>query len=153
MPKCKPGLLALSLLAVVGCASSRGRQPRAVNGTYRFIEQVHNAIPAVKLEGTVTIDSGEVDLDLLERPCRFDDRSTTRTALFNCLDVSVSVDRSSPMPMASYRLETTVLRALRECVQYYRTSTGETVCALHQTRFEERDTTRSGTLRLARVGS
>jgi hypothetical protein len=151
MRKCHNAFLALSLLAVTGCASSRNRQPRAVNGTYKFIEQVHDAVPPVQLEGTVTIDDGEVELDLLTRQCRHDHRSTTRTAVFNCLDVSVSVDRSSPMPLGSFRLETTVLRAVRECVHYYTTSTGVTMCALHQTRYEERDTTRSGILRLARI--
>lgn len=144
---------ALVLIGTVGCASSRTRPQGNAAGTYRFTERIEAAIPAVTLEGTVIVAGGEVDLNLVSYPCRIDERSTTRTAVFECMDVTISIDRQLPLTGASYRLRTMVRRAVQECVEYQTLSTGERRCVRYETRYEERPGTRSGRLNLVRMGA
>lgn len=143
----------LFLMTAVGCASSRTRPQGNVAGTYRFTERIDAAIPPVTLEGTVVVAGGEVDLDLVSYPCRYDERSTTRTAVFECMDVTISVDRQIPTTGALYRLRTMIRHAVRECVQYQILATGERRCVRYETRYEERQGTRSGRLNLVRMGA
>lgn len=139
--------LALALMASVACAS-RGRSPSAA-GTYRFEERIDEANPAVMLEGTVTIAGGFAELDLQSRLCRDDERSSSNFAIFDCGDVSISVDVR--MYRATYTVATMQRYPVRECVEYQTTPEGTRVCVRYATRYEERPGRISGRLNLVRV--
>lgn len=151
----KPAVLcsALLFLGAWGCASAPNRAPFNGTGTFRFTERVDEAIPPVTLEGTVLVAGGEVELNLVSFPCRYDERSTTRTAFFDCVDVTVSIDRQIPHSGATYRLQTMIRHAVRECVQYATSSTGERTCVRYAIRYEDRPGVRSGRLVLIPTGA
>lgn len=138
--------LAVVLVVTAACAS---RGPSASPaGTYRFMERVADANPPVTLEGTVTIAGGFAELDLHSRLCRIDERSSSNFAIFDCGDVSVSVDVR--MYRASYSVATSRLYPVRECVQYQTTPEGNRVCLRYETRQEERPGRVNGRLNLIR---
>lgn len=138
--------LALVLLAPLACAS-RGPS-RSQAGTYRFAERLNEASPPVTIEGTVTIAGGLAELDLHSRLCRSDERSSSSFAIFDCGDVSVSVDVR--MYRASYSVATMRRYTVRECVEYRTTREGTSVCVRYATRYEERPARLSGRLNLIR---
>jgi hypothetical protein len=139
-------VLLVTMVAASACAA-RART-HVTGGSYRFMERVAEANPPVTIEGTVTIAGGFAELDLPGRLCRYDERSTSSSAVYDCGDVTVSVD--TRMYLASYSVATMRRYPVRECALYQTTTTGDRVCVRYETRYEERPGRISGRLNLIR---
>ena len=140
-------------LATTACSSPAARLqslPQSQLGSYRFLERVGGAQGEI-IQGTVTIASDTVVIDMSPGPCSYEDRSIASTNIsYRCAGVLVSFDRSNPLMRAYYSMSILERVPVRVCVRYVTNASGQQVCAQYGTDYEERRVQRSGTLRLLR---
>ena len=151
-------LLVVVTLAACGGSSQSPRPqlaPQGQLGTYRFVERIAGgsttATQGDVLEGTVTILSDSVIIDMSPGPCRYEERSRTSLNIaYRCADVYVSFDRSNPLLRSYYSVSVIERVPVRVCTRYETNAQGQQVCVQYGTDYQERRATRTGSLRLQR---
>jgi hypothetical protein len=147
------------LLAVVAFAAAcvhRGGPPevRTQLGVYRFIERVPETTPSILLEGTITVERDTIVLDGNPGPCYYETTSVSQSGgiVYRCGETRFYFDREDPLRRVTYAVRTTVRQQVRSCAIYTTDASGRQVCSRWQTEYVERNVTRSGRLRLTRIG-
>lgn len=151
-------LVVIAVTAACGGSSATPRPqlaPQSQIGTYRFVERIASgssmATQGDVLEGTVTILSDSVIIEMSPGPCRYEERSRTSTNIsYRCADVLVGFNRSNPLLRSFYSVRVIERVPVRVCTRYGTNAQGQQVCLQYGTDYQERSATRTGSLRLQR---
>ncbi len=143
----KPALVMVPLLAA--CATHTPEPeptPAFRDAIYQFSEQLPGTDRMVA--GTVRLLGNMAIIDAQPGPCRNLPARNERSSAYQCDDVLLVADMTTPTLKVTYQTTKTVRETKSTCVRYETNASGLRVCLESKSEYVERQVPISGTLRL-----